>query len=502
MKFLHGLASASPFVAIVILVLQAPAALALNESQRIKANDAASNDNFGFSVGISGGVAIVGSFNDDDTAQNSGSAYIFRNPGSGTWSQLDKLNASDAALDDNFGTAVAISGNTAIVSAPFDDGRGSAYIFRDNGAGDWLQLDKLLANDGASGDQFGSSVAISGNTAVVGAYYDNGKIGSAYVFRDNGAGDWMQIAKLTADDGAANDEFGNSVAVFGNTVLVGAHLDSNAGGGAAGAVYVFQDNGDTWSQVDKLMAADGSVFKQFGSSVSLSSNTALIGASGDGTFGLLSGAAYVFQRDGLLVWQQMDKLTASDGNAGDLFGSSVALSGNTAVVGASAESDGGAGAGAAYSFRDNGLGNWNQFAKLRASDAQSGDSLGTAVGISGTTALVGAPLANSPTDSGAGYLYTLVAGLAGDFNGDGNVNAADFVVWRNTAGQAGSGLPADGNGDGAVNQADYQLWRENFGLSASGDASNTTATAVPEPATAALLCLAVGLFGYRNRRRS
>ena len=152
-------------------------ALALTEFQRIKANDKADNDNFGISVGISGGLAVVGSWKDDDVAENAGSAYIFRNPGSGTWSQFDKLIASDAAKDDNFGSAVAIGGNTAVVGAPFDDGRGSAYIFRDNGSGDWMQLDKLLASDGAAADQFGVSVAVSGNTAVVGAIKGNGGTG-------------------------------------------------------------------------------------------------------------------------------------------------------------------------------------------------------------------------------------------------------------------------------------------------------------------------------------
>src|SRR5262245_59549781 len=146
-------------------LLLSPAALALNEFQKVKASDAAASDSFGNSLGISGAFAIVGSWNDDDTAENSGSAYVFRNPGSGTWFQHQKLHASDAAMGDNFGASVSISGSVAVVGAPFDDNRGSAYVYRDNGAGNWSQIDKLLANDGAAEDSFGFSVAVSGNTA-------------------------------------------------------------------------------------------------------------------------------------------------------------------------------------------------------------------------------------------------------------------------------------------------------------------------------------------------
>ncbi len=498
MRLHRDFALASPIAALLMLALLTPAASALNEFQRIKANDAAMNDNFGIAAAIDGGVAIIGSWKDDDTAEGSGSAYMFRNPGTGVWSQLDKLNAADAAMNDNFGASVAIGSNTAVIGAPFDDGRGSAYIFRDDGTGNWSQLDKLLAGDGALNDQFGVSVAISGNTAVVGANFDNGKIGSAYVFRDIGSGDWQQVTRLSSNDGTAGDEFGNSVAISGNTILVGAHFESNAGGPVAGAVYVFQDNGVAWIQVDKLMASDGSLSKQFGTSVALSSNSAIIGAIGDSTSGLQSGAAYVFLRDGLFAWHQIDKLTASDAAAFDQFGASVALSGTTAVVGASRDGDGGADAGSAYLFRDNGTGNWNQVAKLRASDVQAGDTLGSAVGISGNTALVGAPLANMTTDSGAAYLYAVVAGLAGDYNANGRVDASDYVVWRNSQGQVGSSLPADGNGDGAVNQADYQLWRENYGLGVPAIAAGSAAS-VPEPATAALLCLAAGLLACRRQ---
>jgi hypothetical protein len=483
-----------PVCAIGLLLLFAPQSFAINEFQSITAADAADNDNFGFSVGMSGNTAILGAYRDNDGGVNAGSAYIFRNPGSGVWSQLDKLVATDAAANDNFGTSVAIAGNTAVIGAPFDNtGRGAAYIFRDNGAGDWTQLDKLLAGDPAIGDTLGLSVAISGNTAIVGAPGKGGSAGAAYVFRDNGAGDWQQITKLTANDGVGGDEFGFSVALSGNTALVGARFDSTPALGAAGAVYVFQDNGgNNWPQVTKLLPSDPTTSKQFGTSVAFTSNTAVIGAIGDNTNGILSGAAYIFQRDASQVWQQKEKLTASDAATEDEFGYSVGIDGNTVVVGAWQDDDPEIGSGSAYLFRTDSLGSWNQVAKLRASDQEQGDAFGSASAISGGVSLVGASLANNGTDSGAGYLYNVPNVLAGDFNGNGRVDAADIVVWRNTLNQIGAGLPADGNGDGVVNQADRALWRRNFGLSAAAAVSGSTAL-VPEPSTAALLALAICL---------
>ena len=255
------------------------------------------------------------------------------------------------------------------------------------------------------------------------------------------------------------------------------------------------------SGLDKLLATDGSVFKQFGSSVAFSSNTAVIGAIGDGTAGIQSGAAYVFQRDGSLVWHQIDKLTASDGQGSDQLGYAVALSGNTAVVGANQDDDGGATAGSAYLFRDNGLGNWNQICQVAGQRPPARQYLRLRRGHQRRHRAVGAPLANDGTDSGAAYLYAVVAGLAGDYNNNGRVDSADFVVWRNLQGQSANGLAADGNGDGTVNQADYQLWRENIGLSSPAVADGATA-AVPEPATIALLYLAAALLaGHRIRWR-
>jgi hypothetical protein len=482
------------------------ASFAVDPFQKLTAGDAAANDNFGYSVGISGNTAIVGAWNDDRPAaqgEDTGSAYIFRSDIAGNWVQTEKLHANDAMPGNSFGSSVAIDGNSAVIGALFKGGSGGAYIFRDDGSGDWIQADILAANDAASGDEFGYSAAISGNTAVVGAWKHDSAAGAAYVFRDNGLGDWTQIGKLVADDAMAGDHFGVSVAISGTTALVGSYFDSNASGAVGGAVYVFEEVGGTWTQVDKLLAGDASSGKQFGASVALSGTTAVIGATGDATQGPFAGAAYIFERDESMMWQEVDKLTAGDGEGNDLFGFSVGISGNNALVGAYQDNERGLASGSAYRFSEETPGNWSEVEKLSANDGASGDALGYSVGISGGVGIVGAALNNSAaTDAGAAYLFDTVR-IAGDYNRNGRVDAADYVLWRKTDGQTGTGLPADGNDDGMVDNADYQLWRMNFGSdAAAGLAAALSAAAVPEPATAALLCLAwIGATFARRRSR-
>src|SRR5688572_6389166 len=317
-------------------------ALALTEFQKLTANDPAPNDNFSYSVGISGNTAILGAWNDDRPgipADNSGSAYIFREGGAGSWGQIDKLTASDAGNGHNFGSSVAIDGNTAAIGAMLKGNTGGAYVFRDNGAGDWMQVDTLTPDDAMTGDEFGYSIAISGNTAVVGAWRNNASRGKAYVFRDNGAGDWTQIGKLTANDAMPNDRFGVSVAISGTTALVGAHFDTNASGPQTGAVYVFEESGGTWSQVDKLLASDATFNDQFGTSISLNGNTAIIGAPGDAEGGVEAGAAYIFRRNASMDFEEVTKLVADDPEQSNLFGYSVGLSDEAAIVGSYQDND-------------------------------------------------------------------------------------------------------------------------------------------------------------------
>ncbi|MDI3287363.1 MYXO-CTERM sorting domain-containing protein [Polyangium sp. 15x6] len=374
------------------------------QQAKLVANDGAASDYLGYSAALSGDTALVGAPDDDDNGTDSGSAYVFVRS-NGVWTQQAKLLANDGAVSDNFGFSVALSGETALVGAFRDDDKGglsgSAYVFvRSNGV--WTQQAKLLANDGAVNDEFGYSVALSEEMALVGAFGDDNK-GSAYVFVRNG-GAWTQQAKLVASDGAVEDYFGHSVALSGDTALVGAYWDDDKGNNA-GSAYVFVRSNGVWAQQAKLVANDGAVEDNFGFSVAVSGETALVGAYGDDDKGTESGSAYVFVRsDG--AWTQQAKLVANDGQEADLLGVSVAVSGETALVGAYRDDDKGAYSGSAYVFvRSNGV--WAQQAKLLANDGALNNEFGRSVALSGATALVGA-YGNSEKASYAGAAYVFV----------------------------------------------------------------------------------------------
>ena len=333
-------------------------------------------DYFGYSVSIDGDTVVIGAYN-DESPSGSGSAYVFTRNTAGDlasgWTQVARLKASDAVHFDGFGYSVSIDGDTMVIGAWADDDdgtdSGSAYVFTRNTAGDlasgWTQVAKLTAGtDGAADDRFGQSVSIDGDTVVIGAFFDDdggSNSGSAYVFTRNTAGDltsgWTQVAKLTADDGAADDRFGTTVSIDGDTIVIGAYQDDD-NGSASGSAYVFTrdtagDLTSDWTQHAKLTANDGAGSDYFGYSVSIDDDTVVIGAYQDDDKGGGSGSAYVFTRDtaGDLTsgWTQTDKLTASDGASNDLFGHSVAISGNTVVIGAYLDDS----SGSAYIFIDN-----------------------------------------------------------------------------------------------------------------------------------------------------
>jgi len=313
-----------------------------------------------------------------------------------------KLTASDGAALDFFGYSVAIAGDTVVVGAPLDDDNstssGSAYVYISTGT-TWTQQTKLTASDSAENNNFGRSVAIAGDIIVVGAYVANNDRGSAYVFKHTGT-TWTQQAKLTASDGAANDWFGLSVAISGNTVVVGANLDDD-NGTASGSAYVFTLTGTAWTQQAKLTASDGAGFDQFGYSVAIAGNTIVVGAR----FG---GSAYVFAHSGTSTWTQQAKLTTSDGAALDQFGWSVAIEGDTIVVGANQDDVNGiTDSGSACVFTRTGT-IWTEQAKLTASDGAENDGFGVSVVIAGGTIVVGANEdANSNRgSSGSIYVFT------------------------------------------------------------------------------------------------
>jgi FG-GAP repeat len=325
----------------------------LAQEAKLTASDAAAADLFGSNVAISGDTAVVGARSDDTAAgTDAGSAYVFVRSGI-SWSEQAKLTAGDAAAGDDFGNSVAIDGNTIVVAADLDDdggsASGSAYVFVRSGTS-WSQQAKLTAGDAAAGDQFGFSVGISAETVVVGCvsdYTGGTEAGAAYVFVRSGTS-WSQQAKLTAGDPAAGDLFGFAVGINGETVGIGAPGDDD-GGATSGSAYVFVRSGTSWSQQAKLTASDAAAGDVFGISEGISGDTVVVGAFNDDDGGTNSGSVYVFTRSGT-SWSQQQKLTASDAAAGDAFGFSVSISGNTVVVGAFNDDDGGTNSGSAYVF--------------------------------------------------------------------------------------------------------------------------------------------------------
>ncbi len=385
-----------------------------DQTALLAANNATTNDRFGTSVSLFGNTALVGADGDNF---GRGSAYVFSNNSTGDWNQVASISANDGQLRDVFGRAVSLWKNTALVGAPGDDSSaGAAYLFHNQGLDQWTQSAKIAPNDAKPGQTFGGSVSLSGVTAVVGAEGDNPSglySGSAYVFKDDSSGNWTQVAKLVASDASANDQFGISVSVYNDTVLVGA-LWADGVRQFTGGVYVFKsDSSGNWMQTAKLTASDGRSFAEFGRSVALYGNLALVGASLDnGHGGNYAGSAYLFREDSTGVWTQIAKLTSSDasvyqGASGDYFGWSVSLFEKTAVVGAIGHNLNGIDdAGAAYLFQEDSTGIWKQIAKLAAKDAMPNDWAGWAVGLSDRAALVGAYLKDDAGESsGSAYIF-------------------------------------------------------------------------------------------------
>lgn len=314
------------------------------ESVKLLPDDGAAGDAFGWSVASDGDVALVGSPGDDDNGSGAGAVYVFRRIG-GLWEQEAKLLADDGSAGDNFGYLVGISGDVVLVGAPLDDTNanlaGAAYVFRRVG-GTWAQEAKLLPNDFAPSDWFGESGAISGDVVLLGARDDdNGaEAGAVYVFRRIG-GVWEQEAKLLPDDGAADDRFGSSISMSGDVALVGAFRDDDNGANS-GAAYVFRAVGSVWAQEEELLPDDGTEDDGFGFSLQILGDIALVGAPG-------ASRAYVFRRVGS-DWQLEIELLKDDGDVFDHFATSVALGGDIALVGAARDDDSGKDSGSAHIF--------------------------------------------------------------------------------------------------------------------------------------------------------
>ncbi len=339
---------------------------------------------------------------------------------------ITKLLASDGAAADEFGTAVATTRDVAVVGSPMDDDRGansgSAYIFvRQQGNPEqWVQVQKLVPADSLAGDQCGEAVAINGDTIVVGTRFASGGRGAAYVYRRNGSSNsWTFSAKILPSDPALNDQFGFSVAVSGNIVAVGSRLDDDAGS-ASGSVYLFSRNqGGTnaWGQIKKLTAFDGATDDLFGQSVAINGDNVLVGAIGDFQNGLKTGSAYLYSRNqgGTNNWGQIRKLIPSDGGGGDEFGSSVSIDGDNLVIGARVVNYLGTDTGAAYMFARNqgGANNWGQLKKLVSTTPFGNDQFGYSVSISKDKVVAGVPFTGLNNESRFGSAFLFVENQAG-----------------------------------------------------------------------------------------
>lgn len=436
-----------------------------SEFMKAVPTDRAADDQFGYAVDIDGNFAIVGAFSDNfGGSENHGSVYIYKRNGINDWVQHQKLISSDQEDYDRFGWSVAIDGDYAIVGAYREDedasgnntlaNAGSAYIFENDGSGNWIQVEKIVASDRQTDDEFGWSVSIHGTTAVVGARAEDHNVaggsyiysaGSVYIFDRDGSGNWNQSQKICAADRAADinypggysgedlgDQFGWAVSIWGDYLIVGAlHHDyavvSPPSGilWSSGAAYIFERSGGVWSQVQKIQNFDRESWDRYGCAVDIDTNVVIVGAYSedeveDGVSGTLTnpGSAYLYERNVSGTWAFTQKIVPDDRNSGDHFGYSFALEDTLLVIGthsddhdendANVKDD----AGSAYIFEKNG-GTWSQFQKIDASDRDTLDEFGISVGLSGHTILIGAFLqdfdennSNAMADAGAAYFFS------------------------------------------------------------------------------------------------
>ena len=431
-------------------VLAMPAAAqTIYEDYKVFPHDGEHLDFFGVSAAIHGSAAVIGAPTNDDNGMSSGSAYLYDTTNG---QLLFKLLPKDGAPEDVFGLDVAISGTTIVVGAQRDDDNGadsgSAYLF-DTTTGQ--QIMKLLPDDGLAGDWFGSSVAIRDDVILIGANkfgFTEAVPGAAYLFN---AITGQQIAKLVPEDSAPDDHFGSSVAISEDIALIGAP-GCNSNGTNSGSAYLFDIN--TGQQIAKLLPDDGADDDHFGTSVAISGTTAVVGVWQDDDNGADSGSAYLFDTT---TGQQIAKLLPNDGASDDNFGWSVAISGTTAVVGAILDDDNAFNSGSAYLFDTT---TSKQLAKLLPSDGMNSSFFGAAVAIDGTTALVGAFTDYGiDVNSGSVYVFT-TEHCPPDLTNDGTLDSFDvsaFLTAYNAQDPA-----ADFNADGLFNFFDVSAFVEAY----------------------------------------
>lgn len=299
--------------------------LGATESAVLANPGVANGDEFAYALAMDATHVVTGT---PGEASATGAVYFF-DCSTQPCAAAQRIAASDLATGDHFGAALGLVGDTLIVGAP-GQSPGAVYVFVRSGAS-WTQQAKLVATGGAAGDRFGNAAALGTDRLLVGADYADARAGAVYVFARSGSV-WTQQARLSAADAVASDLFGRSVALDGGTAVVGAPMKAGAAAGsfARGAAYVFTASGSSWSQQAKLLAADAADGDVFGQSVAIDGDRALVGAPAAAS---RAGAAYVFSRSAS-TWTQDAELAAAGGTSGDMLGWSVALSGTQAIVGA------------------------------------------------------------------------------------------------------------------------------------------------------------------------
>ena len=398
-----------------------------NQKLKALAYDRAGSDHFGRSVAISNDYAVIGAYMEDHDANGenrvweTGSVYVYKKD-NGNWSFHQKIVHNDREQNDMFGSSVAIQNDLIAVGAEgkYEDlgngnelyMAGAVYIFKNN-SGVWEQAQKLTASDREGDSYFGSSISISDDYLIVGSERKDiegkDKAGAAYIFK-NTEGSWLEIQKLTAPDPESNNQFGGTVSISGDDAFVGSYSDyedinKNNFLSAAGAVYIYHNNGVIWELTQKITHSDRKENDFFGCSVDIFNEYAVIGAIYQdfdefGNDSLHSaGAAYIFKNIGG-TWSEIQKIVASDRKENDNFGSKLAIYDNNILVGVPFESENGA----TYVFK-NTEGNWSQVQKLVASDGAGSDNFGGAVAIYNSYCIVGAYGKSYNNSNGVGAAY-------------------------------------------------------------------------------------------------
>ena len=393
---------------------------------RVTASDGAPLDRFGSAVSIDGDYTIVGAVGHADNGSESGAAYMFMRVDT-TWMEMAKLTASDGAAGDEFGFSVAMKGDYAVVGAPEKDDIGShsgaVYVFQRNG-NTWAETGKLSGSFVTQDSHFGWSVSIDGDYLAAGATgIDSQHPGLVYIFQRIG-NSWTEVSNFFTPDIGEGDNFGSSLSISGEYVIVG---DENyPAGGASGAAYVFKRNGASWTNMAKLTASDAALGDQFAWTVSINGDYAVVSAPSNDDAGESSGSVYIFGRQDS-NWVEITKLTAGDAFIGQRFGWSASIRGNFAVAGAIGPDN--VTPGAAYVFQRNNA-TWSEIVKFITADIGEGDLFGSSVSISDQHIVIGDENFPAGVATGSAYVFTAALLPVGIDDGNGGISAG-FVLNQN-----------------------------------------------------------------------